>query len=50
MLFNSILNGKIASATGYSGMFIISVAVSLLSVLLIIKTDDGAARTMQSHS
>lgn len=46
----SMLSGKIASATGYSGMFIISVAVSLLSVLLIIKTDGGAARTMQSHS
>ncbi len=31
----SMLSGKIASATGYTGMFIISAAVSLLSVLVI---------------
>ncbi|MEM9927254.1 MAG: MFS transporter [Cyanobacteria bacterium P01_D01_bin.50] len=31
----SMLSGKIASATGYAGMFIISAAVSLLSVLVI---------------
>ncbi|MEO1377842.1 MAG: MFS transporter [Cyanobacteria bacterium J06635_10] len=33
----SMLSGKIASATGYAGMFIISAAVSLLSVLVITK-------------
>jgi dipeptide/tripeptide permease len=31
----SMLSGKIASATGYAGMFSISAAVSLLSVLVI---------------
>ena len=33
----SMLSGKIASATGYTGMFIISVVVSLLSVFVIFK-------------
>ncbi|BAY85862.1 hypothetical protein NIES267_53680 [Calothrix parasitica NIES-267] len=33
----SMLSGKIASSTGYAGMFIISAAVSLLSVLVIFK-------------
>ncbi|MEM7715710.1 MAG: MFS transporter, partial [Cyanobacteria bacterium P01_A01_bin.68] len=33
----SMLSGKIASSTGYAGMFIISTAVSLLSVLVIFK-------------
>ncbi|MEM6754250.1 MAG: MFS transporter [Cyanobacteria bacterium P01_C01_bin.38] len=33
----SMLSGTIASATGYTGMFIISAAVSLLSVLVIAK-------------
>ena len=33
----SMLSGKVASSTGYAGMFIISAAVSLLSVLVIFK-------------
>lgn len=33
----SMLSGKIATATGYAGMFIISATVSLLSVLVILK-------------
>ncbi|MBV6622458.1 MAG: hypothetical protein KI793_05815 [Rivularia sp. (in: Bacteria)] len=33
----SMLSGTIASATGYAGMFTISAAISLLSVLVIFK-------------
>lgn len=46
----SMLSGKIASSTGYVGMFIISAAVGLLSVLVISKTSDRVATNMQSHS
>ncbi|WP_414619659.1 MFS transporter [Calothrix sp. CCY 0018] len=39
----SILSGKIATATGYAGMFVISAAVSLLSVLVIFQFFGRAA-------
>ena len=42
----SVLSGAIANAAGYTFMFVISAAVSLLSVFLIIKTYDRVTARM----
>ena len=46
----TVASGMIANATGYTFMFIVSAALSLLSVFLILKVGDGVSAKMRSHS